>query len=180
MAQLYVLDPDRSMLSIEGRSTLHPIRSDATGLQGWVELTFDSRGGIDLAAPASAHLEFPLSRLRSGNPLLDRETERRVEAKRYPVITAELAQLASAEDADHVMARGAVSFHGVTTDLLGIVQLRQDDGELEINGEVRFDVREFGVRPPRLLALRVHPEVAVIMHAHAAVLDGDGPAGRTR
>jgi hypothetical protein len=36
-----------------------------------------------------------------------------------------------------------------------------DDGTVRLEGERVFDIRDFGMQPPRILMLRVHPEVAV-------------------
>jgi hypothetical protein len=170
----YELDPEVSMLSIEAQSSLHPIRSDATGVEGWAELSIDAEGGIDLGDPVSSRIEFALSLLRSGNPLLDRETERRVAAKKHPVVSAALTALDDADREGWFVASGDVTFHGVTHQLEGLVSVKPTDSGIEINGQARFDVRDFGVKPPRLLALRVHPDVEVILHAHAASTSSEG------
>ncbi|HEY2429754.1 MAG TPA: hypothetical protein VGI06_12540 [Acidimicrobiales bacterium] len=36
-----------------------------------------------------------------------------------------------------------------------------DDHTVRLSGERTFDVREFGMEPPRILTLRVHPDVVV-------------------
>ena len=36
-----------------------------------------------------------------------------------------------------------------------------DDRTLRLEGESRFDIRDFGMQPPRILMLRVEPDVAV-------------------
>jgi hypothetical protein len=42
-----------------------------------------------------------------------------------------------------------------------------DPDTLVIEGEHVFDVRDFGVRPPRIGFLRVHPEVNVAIRIEA-------------
>ncbi len=45
---------------------------------------------------------------------------------------------------------------------LGMVKNVQiDDSTLQLEGESTFDIRDFGMEPPRILLLRVHPEVKV-------------------
>ena len=36
-----------------------------------------------------------------------------------------------------------------------------DDDTIRLDGESTFDIRDFGMEPPRILMLRVHPEVVV-------------------
>jgi hypothetical protein len=36
-----------------------------------------------------------------------------------------------------------------------------DDDTIRLNGESTFDIRDFGMEPPRILMLRVEPEVVV-------------------
>ena len=58
--------------------------------------------------------------------------------------------------------RGDVTFRGVTNsyeDEMTIAQL--DDATLQLDGRATFDIRDFGMEPPRILMLRVHPEVDV-------------------
>lgn len=175
MADRYVLEPERSILSVEASSTLHPIRSDATGVSGWVELRIGPDGLPDLSRRPAAHVEFELARLRSGNPLLDRETGRRVSADRHPVVTADLDDLEATDHPRRYRATGMVRFHGHEQRLTGFVDVDQTDHGVELNAWCRFDVRDFDVKPPRLLALRVHPEVEVMLHAHAVREEAGSP-----
>jgi len=46
-----------------------------------------------------------------------------------------------------------------------------DEGELKIDGRSSFDVRDFGMEPPKILMLRVHPEVHVAIDAIAVPED---------
>ena len=42
------------------------------------------------------------------------------------------------------------------------MEIEQVDGDtIRLAGESRFDVRDFGMEPPRILMLRVEPEVEV-------------------
>src|SRR6516162_1782848 len=87
----YRIVPDRSRVIIDARSSLHPIHTETDGLEGWLELEVEPGGRVDLSAAAAGHLQLAVSRLRSGNPLEDREPRRRIDARRYPVIAGELA-----------------------------------------------------------------------------------------
>ena len=81
----WVLDPEASQVWIEGSSSVHPIRAGATGLTGWVELS-TSRGKVATDPGLRGEVRIAVDRLQSGNPLVDRETRRRVDARRFPEI----------------------------------------------------------------------------------------------
>jgi polyisoprenoid-binding protein YceI len=157
----YEIDPDRSTVWISARSSVHPIHSGTTGLQGYLDVDVRAGGVVD-AGTAAGSLSLPVDRLRSGNALLDSEMRRRIDARRYPTIDGRLTELVATADADRYAASGELTFRGVTQnyeDELVIEQL--DDGELRVTGESTFDVRDFDFQPPRILLLRVEPDVTV-------------------
>ncbi len=153
----YRIVPERSQVWIHGSSTVHPIRATATGLEGWFEadLTADSPG-----EPIGGRVEIAVDRLRSGNRLVDRETRRRVDAKRHPTISGEITGVESV-GTEGARVRGAIEFRGELADVAGELEVRRSGDGIEIEGEQRFDVRTWGLEPPALMAIRVHPEVTV-------------------
>ena len=150
--------PDRSRVSIVASSSLHPIKGEARGLEGTIETeTSGLRGRIEL----------PVASLRSGNPLYDVEMHRRVDARRYPTIVGEVVSSTQLSDSRWRLV-GDLTFHGVTRQVEGEVLVQTPDpGTVVIEGEHVFDVRDFGVRPPRIGLLRVHPEVSVTISVEA-------------
>ncbi len=151
----YELAPDRSRFEIDASSSVHGIHAATDGLTGFIELVDDGS-----AEPSLGRLAVPLTGLKSGNPLVDRETRRRLDVKRHPEIVCELTEL-SALDNDRFRARGTITLLGETVEADGELRITVKDDELEIEGERTFDVRDWGVRPPRLLVLKVDPEVDV-------------------
>jgi polyisoprenoid-binding protein YceI len=58
--------------------------------------------------------------------------------------------------------RGDLSLHGVTKPIEGDVTLRAiDDETVEVEGEKVIDLRDFGLQPPKILMLKVYPDVKV-------------------
>lgn len=108
----------------------------------------------------SGRVEVPVSSLRSGNPLEDAELQRRVDARRFPTIVGEVRN-AIALEPGRFRVEGDLTFHGVTRAVTGELHLELDGDRLRIDGEQVFDVREFGIKPPRILMLRVEPDVRV-------------------
>lgn len=158
----YQFSPEESTVWIDARSSLHPIHSESKGVTGWIELSLNSGGGIDAAASATGSLEMPISALTSGNPLYDREMARRVEARRFPTITGKLRSVAPSGTEGRYTAEGEVTFRGVTRlvrDELAISPA--EDGTVVIEGEHVFELPDFGMQPPRIMMLKVYPDVRV-------------------
>ena len=160
------LDPNRSSISIHTSSSLHPITTGAP-VTGWIDVALDARGRVDPDAPVDGRVEFDLGGMRSGNPLLDREAERRLDVRRHPRVMGRLAGLSAAAGGGYEGV-GELDFHGVTRSLKGVLSVGVNaDAELVIGGTAEFDVTDFGVQPPSLLLVKVHPEVRVALAAVA-------------
>jgi polyisoprenoid-binding protein YceI len=150
--------PERSVVSIAARSSLHPINGEAHGLEG----------SVDLSTGLGGRIELPVASLRSGNPLYDAEMHRRVDARRHPTIVGEVVEATPLDDPGRWRILGDLTFHGVTRQVEGEVSVEAPDPDtLVIEGEHVFDVRDFGVRPPRIGFLRVHPDVNVAIRIEA-------------
>jgi polyisoprenoid-binding protein YceI len=158
----YVIDTERSKVWVDARSSLHPIHSTATGIEGWLELEVGGDGCVDVSTQSQAHLELAVERMSSGNDFYDREMQRRVDSRRYPRIKGDLDRLEHLDGGNRYRVRGNLTFHGVTRTYEHEMLIQAvDDRTLHAEGENVFDVREFGVKPPKILTLQVHPEVSV-------------------
>lgn len=158
----YRIVPDRSRVWIDGRSSLHPIRSTTDGLEGFVELDASAAGEIVLATPPAAELSLPVNRLSSGSTLEDRELRKRVDAGRFPTIDAVLTHLERIDGTSRYRVRGDVAFRGTSRPCEDELTVEALDGRtVRLEGRSTFDVRDFGMVPPRILVLRVEPEIVV-------------------
>ena len=100
--------------------------------------------------------------MKSGNALYDHELERRLEARKYPFIRGSVREVQALGDGQRYRVLGQLEFHGVIRAVEGEVRLRMlDERTLEIEGERVFDLREYGLDPPRILMLKVYPDVRV-------------------
>jgi hypothetical protein len=152
---------DRSEVRIHATSNVHPIHHRARGLEGFVDIARGHDGTVDPDG-AAGEIGFAVDRLVAGNPLETRELRRRIDARHHPEITGRLHELLPTAEPDVYLARGEVTFRGVTRpaeDELRITALDADG--LRIEGEHEFDIRDFGMEPPRVLVLRVDPLVRV-------------------
>ncbi len=158
----YDIDPKRSRVWIEARSSLHPVHSESDGLEGFVEATVDRAGELDLRTAPTARLELAVAGLSSGNPLYDREMRRRIDSRRHPVISGEMRDMRPAGEPGRYIVEGDVTFAGATRPASDVMELSvEQDATMVLQGEHVFDIRAFGIEPPKIMMLRVHPEVTV-------------------
>jgi polyisoprenoid-binding protein YceI len=149
---------------IAARSSLHPIHTETDGLEGWLDLELGEGGRVDLGVEPGGHLELPVARLRSGNPLEDRELRRRIDARRHPTIAGDLTRMEATEataTSGRYRVEGNLTFKGVTRHYEDEMTLEIVDGVVSLSGEKTFDVRDFGMEPPRILLFSVAPDVRV-------------------
>ena len=157
----YRIDPSASTVDIAAKSTLHGINGRADGVTGTVEIASDG-------ALAGAHVEVEAERLRWGNPLLDRETRRRINVRVHPTISGDVRAVDSTEDAS-MHLRGTIAFLGVENDVDGdIAVTASSPGRIVVDGEQSFDVRDWDLKPPNLLLIRVEPVIRVRIHVEAS------------
>jgi polyisoprenoid-binding protein YceI len=153
------ISAQRSELWAEARSSLHPVRVHTSGLEGVVEAELED-GAPRLSTPT--YVEVETQRLRSGNPLVDGELQRRLDVRKYPRIRGELTRSAPGNSAGTSRLTGDLTLHGVTRSLDVEVTVRQlDSRTLEIDGARAIDMRDFGLPPPSFLMFRMQPEVQV-------------------
>jgi hypothetical protein len=158
----YEIVPERSQVWIDASSNLHPIHSRTDGLEGFVDVEVRHDGLVDLSVSPRGELSLPVERLSSGNRFEDRELQRRIDSRRFRSIDGRLVEMQPTGQDGRYRVRGEVTFRGVTNsyeDEMTIAQL--DDRTLQLEGRSTFDIRAFGMEPPRILLLRVHPEVEV-------------------
>jgi PadR family transcriptional regulator, regulatory protein PadR len=163
--------PDRSVVLIEARSTVGPIRFGAMGLTGSIEADYRD-GEICCESVPSASLIVPVDELRSGNGLYDAELLRRIDARRFPKVSLTLQECTPIGTGDRYRLAAEVLFHGVTRPLRGTVGLKLlSDRKLVVTGDHALDVRDFQLPSPTVLMLRIYPDVRINLHVEAELED---------
>lgn len=160
----YAVDEEASELSINGKSSLHPIHGQLRpgGLRGKVDLEVEG-GRLVLDPLPAAELEIVVEKLGFGNAMYDRELPKRLEMSRYP--TARLRLVSASELGDGTVRLGlALDAHGRTLTFDEATELAvAEDASVSVRGSHRFDVRSLGIEPPRMLGLKVHPDFEVVL-----------------
>jgi polyisoprenoid-binding protein YceI len=158
----YLIAPERSHVWIDARSNVHPIHSSTDGLEGFVEIALGPEGAVDLSVPPTGQLSLRVSRLTSGNRLEDRELHKRIDARRYPTIDGLLDRVEQNGHQGTYKVGGDITFRGVSRHYEDMMTIRSIDEEtIQLGGASPFDIRDFGMEPPRVLILKVEPEVVV-------------------
>ncbi|MGC9962422.1 MAG: YceI family protein [Acidimicrobiales bacterium] len=158
----YAIDPEKTIVWIEARSSLHPIHSETRGMEGYFDGEVGDDGALELSSPVQARLKLPIAKMSSGNGLYDREMMRRVDARRYPTITATLRSMTATDSRGRYLAEGDITFRGVTQKVADEVSLSTpEDGTVVLEGEHVFNLPDFGMEPPKILMLKVYPDVRV-------------------
>ena len=157
---LYRISPNRSKVWIEAKSSLHPIHGEADGLEGSLEADI-ADGEATLGPDAQIRIELPVEKLKSGKSLEDAEMMKRIDARRFPNVKGEVREIKEQGNGRYRI-RGDLTFHGVTRPVEDEVTVRVDgEKSVVIEGEHTFDIRDYGVQPPKILMLKVHPDVKV-------------------
>jgi YceI-like domain len=151
----FTIDPASATIAFDASTSLHAVAARAP-VAGWFEAEI-ADGGFVPGSTVSGGLEVAVDSIRSGNPLYDAETRRRIDVRDHPAISASIATTTNI-DAASVVVEGTVTFHGEEVLLEG--ELTLAPGPM-LTGEGTVDIRWWGLQPPRLLAFRVEPEVVV-------------------
>ena len=165
----FIVNTAQSTVHVGLRVNLHPSHINASALSGVIECELDTHGKPRLDRPYSAELALPVDAIKSGNGIQDREMRRRFDVSRYPVITTRVTKGEVLEGADRYRAVAQVTMHGHTREIEAEVQVRVEGTTMAIDGKQVLNVKDFGIDPPRLVILRVEPEVDLNVHIVAEV-----------
>ncbi|MGQ0617220.1 MAG: YceI family protein [Acidimicrobiia bacterium] len=157
----YEIVPEMSKVRMDATSNVHPIHNESRALEGSIDAEVEG-GKLVLGSTPSATVSFAVDSLKSGNALEDRELRKRIESKKYPTIEAKLTGLEETEREGVYLARGEITFKGVTNTYEDEVTFTADgDDSIRFDGESTFDIRDFGMDPPKVLMLKVDPDVKI-------------------
>jgi DNA-binding PadR family transcriptional regulator len=163
----FELDPERSAVLIDVRSTAGPLSFGTLGVTGTIHAAF-ADGLLRTDIVPSGCLTIDVSGLNSGNRLYDAELLRRIDARGYPAAFVELRECAVSGPGSRYRLAGELTFHGVTRLAEGTVTVEAvSDRRLVITGEQVFDIRDFAIPSPTMLMLRIFPDVRVHLYAEA-------------
>ncbi|HVS68444.1 MAG TPA: YceI family protein [Mycobacteriales bacterium] len=156
----YDLDPASSVVLIEARSTVGPIEFATSELTGFGSVAVDQSGDLDFGDSPEAVVQLRVEALTSGNALYDAEVRRRLDARRYPTITARLLRARAVGRRWALEAE--ITIHGTTRVMSCAADVETvNDNVIRIHGSHVVDMRDFAISVPSVLMLRIYPDVTV-------------------
>lgn len=161
MLKQFRIVPEESLVAIYARSNVGPIRWEGSNIRGGFEAAVVN-SSFDASVQPIGRLELALDDLTSGNALYDAELMRRLEARQYPAMVAELRFLDPAGDYNRYQVQGTLTLHGVTREMTGALAVQFDDETtVQVFGEKVVDIRDFNIPSPSMLMLKIYPDVRV-------------------
>ena len=155
----YVVDAERSTVSIAAKSNVRPINASTNGLEGFVNIAFDRGGLVDLSTQPSGHVSLHVDQLHLG-PRMDRELQKRLDTRRFPSIDCEFVHVEATALPGAYLVGLDVAWRGITKRQVHHMTLRcSDDRTMAMEGSATFDIRDFGLEPPKMLLFKMEPEV---------------------
>jgi DNA-binding PadR family transcriptional regulator/polyisoprenoid-binding protein YceI len=163
----FVIDPERSAVLIDARSTVGPISFGAIGVEGALHAALVDGVVLTEVAP-SGWLTVDVTSFSSGNKLYDAELQRRIDSRRFPTAKVELRDCTPSAPGSRYRLQGELTFHGISRIAVGTVCVESiSDDRILISGEQVFDIRDFAVPSPTMLMLRIFPDVRVRLQVEA-------------
>jgi len=160
----FLVNTAQSTVQVGLRVNLHPSHINANALGGFIECEVDDQGKPRLDQPYRAELTLPVEAIKSGNGIQDREMRRRFDVSRYPTIAATVTRGEPLDGEGRYRATAQLAMHGQTREISGDVHLRVDGTTMTIDGQQVINVKDFGIDPPRLIILKVEPDVDLQVH----------------
>ncbi len=163
----FVIDPERSAVLIDARSTVGPISFGTIGVEGALQAALVDGVVLSEVAP-SGWLTVDVTSFSSGNKLYDAELQRRIDSRRFPTARVELRECTPSTPGARYRLRGELTFHGISRIAEGTVSVESiSEDRIVISGEQVFDIRDFAVPSPTMLMLRIFPDVRVRLQVEA-------------
>jgi hypothetical protein len=160
-AERFDVIPSESSLTFFATSNVQSAYGKTTELGGSINAAWAPDGSLSSQPPPSMHVEFKVETLRTGNDLQDREMWKLIDSKRFPKIVADLLDFSASPVRGVYTGRGRVTLAGLARTYEGEFRLDRDGTNVRLDGELRVDVRDFGLKPINLLVLSVAPLVRV-------------------
>lgn len=149
-----------STVELRATSSMHPIHGELHDIRG--EATVEvADGAIKLDPMPTGYIEADVESLKSGKKLEDKALRKQVEADKFPTIRYEVRSVAGGPESFKIT--GAFTFHGITQEFVEEATARVEGNILKVEAEHTFDIQDFGVKPFKILMLKVHPEVKLVL-----------------
>ena len=150
-----------SSVELTAKSSVHPIHADIRNLRGEANVEVTD-GNIEVGPDTNGWLEADVDQLLTGNKLEDMALRKQIDAKKYPTVRYEVTSVDGGPD--NYKVTGTFEFHGQRQDFTQSVRATMAGDKLSIEAEHTFDIQDFGVKPFRVLTMKIYPDVNLKVH----------------
>ena len=162
-----------SAVELEADSSVHPIHGTITDLRG--EAVCEVEGDKLVPDGATAWIECDVAQLKTGKKLEDMALSKQIDAKKFPTVRYEVTSVEGGPETFKLS--GTFTFHGQTQEFVEECRASVDNGKLRVEGEHTFDIRDFGVKPFKILSMQIKPEVRLTVKLVGSEAGGPGAWG---
>lgn len=157
----YKVDTGRSQLMVCARSSIHDTNTKWTRISG--QVVTDAATLVEKGATAS--FEVDMRDFDAGDWLKNRKLKKDMDVGRYPTAKFELTELRDVKQQDDgsfvATAIGTLTWRGRSVALEIAGKGSVDAGGIDATGTFELDIRDLGMKPPKILMFKVDPEVSV-------------------
>ncbi len=157
---VYRLDEARSRVRFDAKAFMHEVAGKTSKLQGTIRL-----GDRDRFTDAEACVRIDAASLDTDNSTRDGIMRQdHLETTRFPTIDFTLKQVEAVRrqgDGWEFGARGTLSLHGVSREILLPVRARPVDGGMRLTANVPIKMTDYRIPIPRFLLLTLEDQVVV-------------------
>jgi hypothetical protein len=130
-------------------------------LIGYIDAAWHADGTLGQEPKPKMHVEFKVETLRTGNDLQDREMWKLIDSKRFPKVAGDLGEFSPSSVRGRYTGAGQITLAGLTRRYESEFRLERNGKNVTLDGQLNVDVRDFGLKPMKLLVLSVAPLVRV-------------------
>jgi polyisoprenoid-binding protein YceI len=157
-----------SSLTFFAASSSQSAYGKTTELGGYVNAAWNADGSLAREPAPQMHVDFKVESLHTGNDLQDREMWKLIDSKRFPKVAGDLTDFSPSAARGRYNGNGQITLAGLSRRYTGEFHLEREGDDLRLDGDLNVDVRDFGLKPLKLLVLSVAPLVRVRLRLVAA------------
>lgn len=155
----YRIDADGSRVRVTARSSIHDTETIWSRVSGTIEVDPDA-----IAEGASAEIEVVMTEFDAGDWLKNRKLRKDLAVSEHPRASFrldELVDVAASGDETSARATGTIAWRGEQASIAAEGSARVTSELIRATASFELDVTKLGVRPPKILMIKVEDVVSV-------------------
>ncbi|MBT8495390.1 MAG: YceI family protein [Deltaproteobacteria bacterium] len=162
----YRIDSSRSKIVVMARSSVHDTETVWSKMSGYIEVDPENP-----SAGATAVIDVDMSEFDAGDWLKNRKLKKDLDVSRYPKATFTLDSLADVKGdtaRTEAKATGTIDWRTRKAKVEATGHASLSASEVQAEASFDLDVRDVGVKPPKILMFKVEEVVSVKVELRAS------------